>query len=169
MATDFTLRVTTPDDAAAVGALLEASYASAFAGHYEDQVLAAALPLMTRANPRLLASGTYYAADTGDGVLAGCGGWSVDRPGSGEVVDGLAHVRHFGIHPDWMRRGVGRALFARCVDDAGARGVGRFECYSSLVAEEFYRALGFVAVERRDIELRAGIRLAGVVMAFDFG
>jgi GNAT superfamily N-acetyltransferase len=167
MAADFSLRVTTPDDAVAVSALLEASYTSAFAGRYEDHVLAAALPLMTRANPRLLASGTYHVAETGDGALIGCGGWTVDRPGTGEVVGGLAHVRHFGTHPDWARRGVGRALFAQCADEAKARGIGRFECYSSLVAEDFYRALGFTVIERMDIELRAGIRLAGVVMAFD--
>jgi GNAT superfamily N-acetyltransferase len=169
MAAEFTLRVTIPDDADAISALLEASYTAAFAGHYENHVLAAALPLMTRANPRLLASGTYHVAETGDGVPIGCGGWTIDRPGTAEVVPGLAHVRHFGTHPDWARCGVGRALFGRCADEAKARGIGRLECYSSLVAENFYRALGFTVVERKDIELRAGITLAGVVMAFDLG
>lgn len=169
MTEGFILRVTTPSDAAAVSALLDASYSAAFARRYEDHVLAAALPLMTRANPRLLASGTYHVAEAPEGVLVGCGGWTRDRPGSGEVVNGLAHVRHFGTHPEWARRGVGRALFARCVEEARAEGVRRFECYSSLVAEEFYRALGFAAVERKDIELRSGIRLPGVLMAIELG
>jgi len=167
MTTEFRLRSATPADQTAVSAVLEASYTKAFTGHYQDRVLAAALPLMTRANPRLLASGTYHVAETARGRLVGCGGWSLDRPGSGEVVEGLAHVRHFGTDPAWMRRGVGRALFALCAVEAAERGIGRFECYSSLVAEDFYRALGFRRVRTTDIQLSPGIMLGGVVMELE--
>jgi hypothetical protein len=56
----------------------------------------------------------------------------------------LGHIRQFATHPNWTRRGIGRALFERCVADARAAGVCTFECYSSIGAERFYRALGSV-------------------------
>jgi hypothetical protein len=48
---------------------------------------------------------------------------------------------------------VGRALFERCVADARLAGVCTFECYSSIMAEAFYRALGFRTVEPMKIAL----------------
>jgi GNAT superfamily N-acetyltransferase len=77
---------------------------------YDAFFLSAALPLMTRANPTLLQSGTYYLSETQDGTIIGCGGWTFERPGGGEVVPGLVHIRHFATHPDWIGRGIGTAL-----------------------------------------------------------
>ena len=39
-----------------------------------------------------------------------------------------------------------------------------FECYSSLNAESFYRALGFERSREIDLELRPGVLLRTVVM-----
>ena len=63
MAADFALRVAAPEDAARVTALLEACYPLLMSEGYEEAHLAVALPLMTRANPALLSSGTYYLAE----------------------------------------------------------------------------------------------------------
>jgi GNAT superfamily N-acetyltransferase len=167
MVAGFTLGVATADDAAAVGALLVESYGALLRPSYEPDVLDLALPLMTRANPRLLASGRYYLASTADGALAGCGGWSAEQPGSGAVVAGEAHVRHFAVHPGFVRQGVGRALVARCRNAAIAEGFARFTCYSRLMAAPFYRAVGFVEVGPMQIELAPGVAIAGVRMAMD--
>ena len=121
---------------------------------HDPAVLDAALPLMTRANPVLLASGTYYLAESDAGLAVGCGGWSRERPGSGEVAPELAHIRHFATHPEWIGRGIERALYARCEQDARAAGIRRFECNASLNGEGFYAALGFAPV--RPIELPMG-------------
>lgn len=164
MTAEFEIRVAVPADADSVGSLLEASYTALFAGHYDSAVLAEALPLMTRAHPGLLASGTYYVVTAGGGGPVGCGGWSVERPGSGETAPGLGHVRHFAVHPDWIRRGVGSALLARCVAEAAARDIVRFECNSSLAAVTFYRALGFAIIRPVEVELAPGVMFAGVLM-----
>ena len=112
MTTEFIVRVANMQDAAGVTALLEASYISQLEGGYSQLVLAKALPLMTRSNPRLLGSGTYYVAQAGT-ELVGCGGWSKEAPGSGEVKEGIAHIRHVATHPNWLRRGVGRGQLSR--------------------------------------------------------
>jgi GNAT superfamily N-acetyltransferase len=156
MTEPFTIRVAGPDDAGAVSDVLAASYPVLMDGAYDMATLAAALPYMARANPTLLASGTYYVAETAESVAIGCGGWTHERPGTGEREDGLAHIRHFATHPDWTGLGVGRALFDTCVGAATAEGVRRFEVYASLNAEGFYRALGFETIESLDIPMGDG-------------
>lgn len=160
----FTVRVATPDDEAAVRDLLRASYPEQMASSYDDAVLAAAMPLFTAANPRLLASGTYYLAESTSGDPVGCGGWTLERPDTGEVEPGLAHIRHFGTHAAWTGRGIGRAIYARCEAAARSAGARRFECYSSLNGEGFYAALGFRPVRPFDVAMAPGVSVPGVLM-----
>jgi GNAT superfamily N-acetyltransferase len=124
---DITVRGASPQDAEAVSALLEASYSSLMALGYEPTLFARALPLLTKANPMLLSSCTWYVVEALDAEdrLVGCGGWARQRPDvPNEPVDPvLGHIRHFATHPNWTRRGIGRALFDRCVADARAAGV----------------------------------------------
>ena len=47
------------------------------------------------------------------------------------------------VHPEWTGRGIGRLLYRHCERAARERGARRFEVFSSLNAERFYRALGF--------------------------
>ena len=164
MATQFSLRPATPDDACAVTAMLQASYPVLMAAGYDDAMLALALPLMTRANPTLLASGTFYVAETQDGAFVGCGGWTFEHPGSGMKELGLAHIRHFGTHADWTGRGVGRAIFERCLSDARSSGAERFQCYSSLNAEGFYAVMGFKAVRRETVRMSDDLMLPVIHM-----
>ena len=121
--------------------------------------------MMTRAQPSLLESGTYYVAETTDGLVVGCGGWTRERPGSGEVQPGLGHVRHFGVHPAWARQGIGSLIYHRCVADAKAARVERFECFSSLNGEAFYSALGFTSLEHIDLKMSEDIVLRSIRMA----
>lgn len=160
----FTIRLATPDDAAAVSALLAACYPVLLAGTYHPDVLAALLPRMTTASPTLLASGSYFVAVAADGQVIGCGGWTRERPGNGAVADGLGHVRHVGVHPDWAGRGVGRALFARWLEQARAAGIREFECYATLNAEGFYRALGFESERPLDVDMGAGPKMPSMLM-----
>src|SRR5918994_4549128 len=123
----ITVRVAGPDDAEAIGAVLRASYPTLMAPAYPADVLARALPFMVRPNPALLRSGTYYLAATPDNTVVGCGGWTFERPGEPDsAIDPThGHIRHFATHPDWIRHGIGRALYERCVAEARAVGVQR--------------------------------------------
>jgi hypothetical protein len=51
-------------DGPAVSSLLEASYTKLLAIDYEPDLLANLLPLVTKANSQLLASGNFYVAQT---------------------------------------------------------------------------------------------------------
>jgi N-acetylglutamate synthase-like GNAT family acetyltransferase len=123
------IRIARPSDSDAVSALLEASYSTLLAARYDHEMLSRALPLMTRANPTLLASGTYYVAESDQGNLVGCGGWTTARPGGGEIIEGEAHIRHFATHPEWVGRGIGTSLLARCFSDARPLGIRKLHCF----------------------------------------
>ncbi|MBV8735882.1 MAG: GNAT family N-acetyltransferase [Alphaproteobacteria bacterium] len=161
----YSIRAARPADSASVAALLAASYAELLAGHYDGDILRRALPYLSRANPTLLLSGTYHVAECEPGNLIGCGGWTVAAPGSGEIIEGQAHIRHFAIAPTWVRRGIGAALLARCLSDARQAGVRKLLCLSTLNAEPFYRAFGFDAVAPVDVPMGPDLRFPGVLMS----
>jgi predicted N-acetyltransferase YhbS len=162
---DFDVRVAEPLDAERVRALLEASYPTLTREAYDVSTLSPeALALMTTAQPRLLASGTFYVAESDAGQIVGCGGWTAGRPADGYLEEGVGHIRHFACHPDWARRGVGRALYARCETTAREGGVRVFECHALLNAEPFYVRLGFARIERIDVRMRPGIVVPGLLM-----
>lgn len=164
MAEGIRIRPARPDDEAAVSALLAASYPVLMPAGYDPAVLSAALPLMTRANPALLASGRYFLAEEAGGQVVGCGGWTPERPGRGDVAPGLGHIRHFATHPERLGRGIGRAIYEASAAQAGAAGVQRFECYASLNAVAFYAALGFVARGRMEVAMGPEVRFPCEVM-----
>jgi N-acetylglutamate synthase-like GNAT family acetyltransferase len=160
-----TLRIRTArqDDRAAIERVLAASYPALMAGAYEPALLARALPMITRAQPRLIGSGTYYVAEAA-GAIVGCGGWSREPPDAPAGDEGTAHIRHFAVSPDWIGRGVGGALYRRCEERARAAGIRVFECWSSLNGEPFYRALGFTRLALIEVPMAPGMSLPSVHM-----
>ena len=161
----FLIRMAKPADSDAVSALLVASYSSLLTAHYDSDTLARALPHLTKANPTLLACGTYYVAEREPGNLVGCGGWTAAKPGSGEITEREGHIRHFAIHPEWTRQGIGSSLLARCLSDARSLGVRKLHCFSTLNAEPFYQAAGFETVGPIDVPLGASMTFPGISMS----
>jgi len=158
------LRTASPMDRDAVSILLEISYSHLLRGSYDSNTLELALPYMVKANPMLLASGTYYVAEAEPGTLVGCGGWTPEKPGSGEIVEGEAHIRHFAVHPDWIKRGIGTALLTRCIADTRLVGIHKLHCFSTLNAEPFYRASGFRTIGLIDVRMGPTIAFPTVLM-----
>jgi len=161
----FSVRPTTLADADTVTALLERCYPPVLAPHYDPGLLSRALRWLTEAQPTLLESDSFYVAvDDDRGGIVGCGGWTAARPGSGALEPGLGHLRHFATDPAFARRGIGRALVERCLAEARAAGLTRFECYSTFPAEPFYAAFGFERVAQVEIPLPEDLLFPAVLM-----
>jgi N-acetylglutamate synthase-like GNAT family acetyltransferase len=164
MAVRISLRVAGPMDEPAVSSLLEASYIKLLARDYEPDLLAKLLPLVTKANSQLLTSEKFYVAQTELGEFIGCGGWSREQPGTDEIRQGEAHIRHFATHPNWIRRGVGRALLNRCIQDARNAAIKILECHSSLSAVDFYRASGFLVIRPIVMQSSPDVSTPGILL-----
>ena len=160
---EITIRIATPDDLDMLGQLIAASYATLDDGSYEPERIAAAMPAISKPNPVLLASGTYFVAEV-DGEAAGCGGWTFEKPGTGEVFDGIAHIRHFATHPAHLRKGVAKALLQHCLREATSAGIRTMKSQSTLPAEPFYAAAGFRRIGLIEVEMGSGVMLPAVEM-----
>ena len=72
-----------------------------------------------------------------DGIVVGFVS-TIDEGDSWEVED-------LFVDPDWMRRGIARALIDSAADEARHAGVGRLTVDANVHALAFYEAAGFIA------------------------
>lgn len=150
------IRRSTPADLAALDLLYARSYPALLKADYPPSTLVLALPLIARAQPLLLASGSFYLAE-GDGEIAGAGGWSWGGPQGGASPIHMAHVRHLVTDHRRVRRGIARALMTHVLAEAKRAGARILDCQSTLTAVPFYAAMGFREVGPIVIHLRPGI------------
>lgn len=157
------VRIASPADLSAVDTLLARSYPALLKADYPPSTLVTALPLISRAQPSLLSSGSYFVAEIDDEVV-GAGGWTFAAPGGKPGARGVGHIRHVVTAPDQIRNGIGRALMSNVMLHAKGSGVMQLECLSTRTAVPFYAALGFVELGPVDIALRPGISFPAIAM-----
>ena len=157
MTETLTIRTSSPDDLSALDLLFARSYPKLLKADYPPSVLVTALPLISKAQPRLLGSGRYFVAELADEIV-GAGGWSPHRRvGFGEVRHVVTDFRH-------QRRGVARALLEWVVEDAQREGIRVLNCQSTRTAVPFYQALGFMTLGPIEVPLAAGISFPAIQM-----
>jgi GNAT superfamily N-acetyltransferase len=158
------IRPAIPADLGAIDALLSRAYPRLLARDYPPSVLVLAIPIISRARPELLASGTYYVAEDMDGRILGAGGWTRGAPAGGAGAPRLGHVRHFVTDDRIVRRGIARRIMERVFDEALGAGILRLDCLSTRTAVPFYAAMGFRVAGPVTIPLRPGIEFPAVRM-----
>jgi len=164
MAEDLTLRPANAADLASVDTLIGASYRALLKRDYPPSVLVTALPLIARANPALLRSGSYYLTEDSEGRVLAAGGWSRSPPQGGVGRAEIGHVRAVATHPDHLRKGLAQAIVTRALAEALAAGVERMICQSTRTAVPFYSAMGFRPRGEIFVALRPGITFPAVEM-----
>ena len=157
------VRRTYPEDEALIDEVLERAYPTLMADADREEVLSEALPFLTKSNMELLTSGTYYVAEE-PGRILGCGGWTLERPGTSEVTPGIAHLRHFATDPAFVRQGIGRTIFRKCGRAAATAGAKMFQAYSSLNAEPFYKSLGLTRIKLIDLPRPSTVPIPAILM-----
>ena len=170
------LRHATPEDLPALEELIALSARALSAGDYTSRQIEGALRGAFGVDTQLIRDGTYFVIEAA-GRLAGCGGWSRRRTLFGgdaradrdateldPAVD-AAKIRAFFIHPDFARRGFGRALLERCERDAAAHGFKRFELMATLPGVRLYAACGFAPGAQIRWPLGDGVAIEFVPMS----
>ncbi len=157
MATTLTIRRAGRDDLAGIDAVLARSFPALLKEAYPSSVMVTAVPLLSRANPRLVGSGRYMVAEE-EGRIVGAGGWSMTPRRH------TAEVRHLAADPLRIRRGIGSAMMGHLIAAARSAGVREMTCLSTRNAVPFYAACGFETEAAIEIELRPGIVFPAVRM-----
>jgi GNAT superfamily N-acetyltransferase len=181
------IRLAEAGDVPLLRQLIDASVQGLQAGDYSATQLERALRTVYGVDTQLILDGTYFAAEeTPSGVesegtvlLVGCGGWSKRKTLYGgdqfagredsllDPATDAAKIRAFFVHPTWARRGIGGMILEACEAAARAAGFRRLEMGATLTGVPFYRAKGYVELERADVALGDGLTLPIVRMGKD--
>jgi GNAT superfamily N-acetyltransferase len=179
MTADYSIRLARPEDIPAIEALIPLSVHALQASSYSAAQREAALGPVFGVDRRLIEDGTYFVAEHRGQVVA-CGGWSRrravfggDRARVGEdaALDPAydpARIRAFFVHPDFARRGLGRALLAACEAVLRAAGFRSAVLVATLAGEPLYAASGYTVEERYEVPLADGLTLPVVRMSKAF-
>jgi GNAT superfamily N-acetyltransferase len=170
------LRKATPDDRAAIAELIAASARGLSRNDYTDRQIESAIETgVFGVDTELIVDGTYYVTEI-DGRLVGCGGWSKrktlfggDRFAKREAEEldprrDPAKIRAFFVHPEWSRKGIGRAILERCESDARAYGFDSLELMATLPGRKLYEAEGYVTEEEVAYAMDDGVSIELVRM-----
>lgn len=140
-------------------AIIDAAISELQRGFLDESQIASSRAIMG-IDDQLIADGTYFAIESEEGDLIGCGGWSRratlygsnSTPGrDGHLLDpavDAARVRAMYTHPKFARRGVGRMILILCETAAAREGFTRLELMATLSGEPLYKAYGFRPLER---------------------
>lgn len=144
-------------------------------GFYDSDQARSASDCITAPDTDLIADQTLFVAIV-ENRIVGCGGWSKRRklytgsaPAEGPC-DWLdpetrpARIRAFFVDPNFARRGIARALYEACRDQALEAGFKRFELMATLPGVPFYENLGFISEGATNLELVDGKSLPAVGM-----
>lgn len=167
---DHILRKATLDDRPAITQLIIESARGLSREDYSDQQIEATIATVFGVDTNLILDGTYFVADN-DAELIGCGGWSKRKTLFGgdqyatrdasylDPATQAAKIRAFFIHPDQARKGIARAILAKCEAEAKAAGFQSLELMSTLPGIQLYRACGYVEDDRVELEVGKGLTI----------
>lgn len=184
----ISIRLAEDRDVPELRRLIELSVRGLQAEDYSPAQLERALKSVYGVDTQLIADGTYFVAEARDDQalpgaavppIVGCGGWSRRKTLFGgdqfagredsllDPATDAAKIRAFFVHPQWARRGIGGLILEACEADAIAQGFHRLEMGATLTGIPFYRAKGYVELERVDAPLGDSLSLPVVRMAKD--
>lgn len=167
---EFILRSAFASDENALRDLIAQSARKLSERYYASTQVEAALRGAFGVDTSLIEDGTYFVAENSE-ALIGCGGWSKRRTLFGgdqfrardstalDPTKEAARIRAFFIHPNWARKGIGRAILERCEIEAARAGFNSFELMATLPGVPFYRACGYVGGEPAQFELASGVTI----------
>ena len=174
----FRLRKAVTADIPRLQEVIEASVRGLQARDYTPAQIDGALRSVYGVDTQLIADGTYFAVEAPKvGQIIACGGWSRRKTLYGgdqfagredsllDPTRDAAKIRAFFVHPDWARRGIGSLILHACEQAALEAGFTRLEMGATLTGIPFYRAKGYVELEKQNAPLGNGEVLPIVRMA----
>ena len=155
---NFSIRPARLSDIPELEALIPLSAKILQAEHYSQALIEAALGPIFAVDSQLIEDETYFVAEA-EGRIVGCGGWTKrNRPYGGNGGNTLldpdkdaAVIRAFFVHPDFARRGIGKALMQASEQAAVSAGFSQIDMVATLTGELLYSKFGYEVSDRYTI------------------
>ncbi len=166
----YVIRKATLEDCLNIEKLISLSARELSAGDYTPEQIEGALQGAFGVDTQLIRDGTYFVVED-EGIIIACGGWSKRKtlfgsdkretrdPAELDPKTDAAKIRAFFVHPEWARKGIGRAILAECESEARLSGFRSLELMATLPGVRLYSACGFVGTERVEYKLPSGIMI----------
>lgn len=152
------IRLATLKDIPDLEKLLDFSVRGLSKEYYTSNQIESSLKYIFGIDTQLINDCTYYTVEI-DGIIVGCGGWSMRNTlYGGDQHKGLedpllnpeidaARIRAFFVHPDYARRGIGRQIMELCEIEAKRHGFSSIELGATLPGVPLYKTMGFLEIE----------------------
>ena len=162
-------------DVAALETLIALSVRKLQLGYYSSAQIEAALGNVFGVDRQLIEDRTYYVVEENQQLIA-AGGWSKRKSLFGsdhgrampdaelDPQQEAARIRAFFVHPEWARRGLGRALLESCESAIQEAGFRTIDLVATLAGEPLYAKFGYTVVQRYEVPIPNGLKLPVVRM-----
>ena len=173
----FVIRKAALADQAAIEKLIAESVRGLSKEDYDAQQIELSIKTVFGVDTELIADGTYFVAETENGEMAGCGGWSkrktlfgasrYEQSRDSELLDperDAAKIRAFFIHPAFARRGIGTMILNVCEREAKAHGFKSAEMMATLPGVKLYAVRGYEGSEQVKVPIGENIDIICVKM-----
>ncbi len=177
MSANWHIRPAEERDIPAIAALIPLAVRALSQGFYSDAEIERAVAHVFGVDRQLIEDGTYFVVESNNQVI-GAGGWSKrktmfggDQTSFKEAGDpqldprvDAARIRAFYVHPDFARRGIGRAILKHCEQEAATTGFTKLELIATLPGVPLYEACGYEAIHPYNIVMPDGGKLPALRM-----
>ncbi len=175
---NFKIRKATIGDQAEIENLIAESVKGLSKNDYSARQIELSIKSVFGVDTDLIRDETYFVAESSNGEIVGCGGWSkrktlygASRYESSRNSNALdpqrdaAKIRAFFIHPAWARKGIGTAILEACEREAESLGFKTAEMMSTLPGVKLYSVRGYAGTERVGISIGEGEEIECVRMS----
>lgn len=173
----FVIRKATLEDQSDIADLIAESVRGLSRKDYNEKQIELSIKSVFGVDNQLIEDKTYFVAETEDGKIAGCGGWSKRKTLYGASVYqqsrdsnllnpeiDSAKIRAFFIHPDFARKGVGTMILDACETEAKTHGFKSAEMMATLPGVKLYKARGYEGDEEVKVPIGEGENIICVKM-----
>lgn len=173
----FNIRKAVFADQNAIEKLIAESVRGLSRQDYDARQIELSIKTVFGVDTELIADETYFVAESEDGKIVGCGGWSERKTLYGASVyaqsrdsellnpeTDAAKIRAFFIHPDFARKGIGKAILERCETEAKAHGFKSAEMMATLPGVKLYAVCGYVGDEKVNVSVGENVDIICIKM-----
>jgi GNAT superfamily N-acetyltransferase len=174
MDVDLRLRKATLEDIPQLRALIDISVRSLHATFYTSAQIARALKGVYGVDTQVINDGHYFVVTSPSGAIIASGGWShrstlfggdsYSSRDDDTLLDPEtqpAKIRAMFVHPDWVRKGIGKIILEAGDSAAREHGFRSIELSATLNGVPFYGKFGYKEVEggRHEVSLGDGVMI----------